>query len=75
MLRDTKFKHQPHPGGKPGADLESTSHRCYFREVVFEWELTKETIHLPLDCLQGGRGWLEERVGRRIDVLTGIPRP
>ena len=23
-------------------------------EVAFEWELTKETIDLPLGCLQGG---------------------
>ena len=38
----------------PGANLKSISHRCYIREVAFEWELTKETIYLPLDCLQGG---------------------
>ena len=44
----------PHPGGNPGASLESISHICYFREVAFEWELTKETIFLPLRCLQGG---------------------
>ena len=37
-----------------GDDLESISHRCYLREVAFAWELTKETIHLPLACLQGG---------------------
>ena len=30
------------------------SRRCYLREVAFEWELTQETIHLPLACLQGG---------------------
>ena len=30
------------------------SHRCYLREVACEWELTKETIYLPLGCLQGG---------------------
>ena len=41
------------PGGNPGANLESISHRCYLREVGFEWELTKETICL-LGCLQGG---------------------
>jgi hypothetical protein len=23
--------------------------------VAFVWELTEETIHLPLGCLQGGR--------------------
>ena len=25
-------------------------------EVAFEWVLTKETIHLPLGCLQGRVG-------------------
>ena len=44
------------PGGNPGVNLKSISHRCYLREVAFEWELTKETIFLPLTCLQGG-GW------------------
>ena len=43
-----------HPGGDPGANLKSISHRCYLWEVAFEWELTKETIYLPLGCLQGG---------------------
>ena len=42
------------PGGDPGANLKSISHRCYLREVAFEWELTKETIYLTLGCLQGG---------------------
>ena len=44
----------PHPGGNLGANLKSISHRCYLFEVAFVWELTKETIHLPLGCLQGG---------------------
>ena len=43
-----------YPGGNPGANLKSISHRCCLREVAFEWELTKETIDLPLSCLQGG---------------------
>ena len=43
-----------HPGGNPGANLRSISHRCCLREVAFEWELTKETIYSPLGCLQGG---------------------
>ena len=43
-----------HPGGNPGANLKSISHRCYLREVAFEWKLTKETTYLPLGCLQGG---------------------
>ena len=40
--------------GNPGANLKSISHRCYLFDVAFVWELTKETIHLPLSCLQGG---------------------
>ena len=35
---------------------DATSKRCYLFEVAFVWELTKETIHLPLGCLQGGPG-------------------
>ena len=51
-----KEKHFPrtHPGGNPGANLKSISHRCHPILVAFVWELTKETIHLPLGCLQGG---------------------
>ena len=30
-----------HPGGNPGANLKSISHRCYLFEVAFVWELTK----------------------------------
>jgi len=45
---------QNHPGGNPGANLKSISHRCHPILVAFVWELTKETIHLPLGCLQGG---------------------
>ena len=41
-----------HPGGNPGANLKSRSHRYYLREVAFVWELTKETIYMPLGCLQ-----------------------
>ena len=43
-----------HPGGNPVANLKSISHRCYLQEEAFEWRLTKETIDLPLGCLQGG---------------------
>ena len=45
---------QYHPGGNPGANLKSISHRCYLREVAFEWELAEETIYLTLGCLLGG---------------------
>jgi len=32
------------PGGKPGENLKSISHRCHPLLVVFVWELTKEII-------------------------------
>ena len=38
----------------PGANRKSISHRYHPILVAFVWELTKETIHLPLGCLQGG---------------------
>ena len=37
-----------HPGGNPGANRKSISHRCHPILVAFVWELTKETINLPL---------------------------
>jgi len=43
-----------HPGGNPGSNLKSISHRCYLFEVAFVWELTEETMNLPLGCFQGG---------------------
>jgi len=43
-----------HAGDNPGANLKSISHRCHLREVAVVWEFTKETIDLPLGCLQGG---------------------
>jgi len=36
------------------ANPKSISHRCHLEEVAFAWELTKQTIHLLLGCLQGG---------------------
>ena len=42
-----------HAGGNPGANLKSISHRCNPVLVAFAWELSKETIILPLSCLQG----------------------
>jgi len=59
-----------HPGGNPGENLKSISHRCYLREVAFEWELT---LYLPLGCLQGGvtaghsAGMYDERRHRPVD--------
>ena len=34
------------------ANSKSISHRCHLFEVAVVCELTKETIHLPLGCLQ-----------------------
>ena len=48
-----------HPGGKPGANPKSISHRCYLFGVAFVWQLTQETIVLPLGCLQGGPSSLQ----------------
>ena len=53
-----------HPGGNPGANPKSISHRCHLREAAFIWELTKETINLPPGCLQGGttpRRWARRK--------------
>ena len=36
------------------ANLKSISHGFHLFEVPFVWELTQETIDLPLGCLQGG---------------------
>ena len=56
MVPYIKLLEQIHsrPRGNPGANLNSISHRCYLREVAFEWELTRETIYLPMGCIQGG---------------------
>ena len=43
-----------HPGVELRANIKSISHRCHPILVAFVWELTKETIKLPLGCLQGG---------------------
>ena len=43
-----------HPGGNPGSNRKSVSHRCHPILVAFAWELTKETNNFSLDCLQGG---------------------
>ena len=43
-----------HPGGNPGANRKSIPHRCHPILVAFVRVLTKETIELPMGCLQGG---------------------
>ena len=55
-LKEARSVSFHHPGVELRANRRSISHRCYFFEVAFVWELTKETIHLSLGCLQGGKG-------------------
>ena len=50
-----------HLGVELSAHLKSISHRCLFFEMAFVWELTEETIHLPLGCLQGGARRVQAR--------------
>ena len=38
--------------------------------MAFVWELTKETIHLPPGCLQGGRG--NERKVETSAAFAGV---
>jgi len=45
LLEDAE---QNHPGGNPGANLKSISHRCPPDSGGILWELTTETIQLPL---------------------------
>ena len=64
-----------HPGGNPGANLESISHRCHPILVACVWELTKKPIKLPLGCLQGaspgsGDPW---RGAARAEDTHGTP--
>ena len=56
LMVPVAFNVATHRGGNLGANLESISRECYPKEVAFEWELTKENVHLPLGCLQGGCG-------------------
>jgi len=60
---------RPHPGGNPGANLKSIAHICHPILVAFVWELTKETIVLPLSCLQGGATFLVKGLGLRGCVI------
>jgi len=71
-LPPTRWVFCPHPGGNPGANLKSISHRCHPILVAFVWELTKETIHLPLGCLQGGdRHSQVDMLGVRCHLSSG----
>ena len=55
------------------ANLKSIAHRCHLFEVVFAWELTKEIMHLPPGCLQGGGGMYprlqRQEVWRSMSVM------
>ena len=63
-----------HPGVELRANLESISHRGLFFEVAFVWDLTEETMHLPLSCLQGVELVLALRLPllRRRRFLLGV---
>ena len=37
-----------------GQIFSQLPYKCYLEEEAFVWELTQETIVLPLGCLQGG---------------------
>ena len=63
-----------HPGVELRANLKGISHRCYLFEVAFVWELTEETIDLPLGCLQGGLHALCPRAFSRSPHLNEEPR-
>ena len=54
LLATSQIRWLVQSGGNPGANLMSISHRCHPILVAFAWELTKQTINLPLGCLQGG---------------------
>ena len=54
------------PGVALRANLKSIPHRCHLFEVAFVRELTEETIHLPLGCLQGGVGTSAAQIGHSV---------
>ena len=57
--RSTRVRHT-YSGGNPEANRKSTSHRCHPILVACVWELTKETVNLPLGCLQGGETFVAD---------------
>ena len=61
-----------HPGGNPVANLRSISLRCYPILVAFAWELTKETIDLPLGCLQGGEARGEKPEATQVSAAVHL---
>ena len=71
-LEGLQRREMVHPRGNPGANLNSISNRCHLFEVEFVQELTKESIHLPLGCLQGGFSCSVITTG---SVSFGVPLP
>ena len=72
-IRKAALTSRSRPGGNPGANPKSISHRCYLWEVAFKWRLNKETIDLPLGCLKGGWRCLargQPRVRSLMEILT-----
>ena len=51
-----------------GQILSQISQRCHPILVAFEWGLTKETIYLPLGCLQGGILWWSSLTIRSVSL-------
>ena len=67
-----------HPGVELRANPMSIFHRCHLFEVAFVRGLTRETMHLPLGCLQGGAGvGKQEGAGGALhpQPLTLNPKP
>ena len=61
---------QTHPGGNPGANLKSISHICHPILVACVWELTEETIHLPLVA---SRAACPTNLGAACQAMTRVP--
>ena len=59
-----------HPGDNPGANLKSISHRCHLILVAFVWELTQETIHLRLGCLDADSTVCGQDAGHAVTVAS-----
>ena len=69
-----------HPRVEWRANLKSISHRCNPIMVAFVRKLTKETIDLPLGCLQGGdlrsstTWWMPSTLNSRAPTPTDPPQ-
>ena len=70
-----------HPGGNPGANRKSISHRCHPILVAFVWELTAETIDLPWVASRADQRKVTPHIaGRQVShrgvrkALAGVPQ-